>query len=644
MIDFFAQQEAARRRTWGLIAAYVLAVIAVVLAIAISIAALFGERKTSLNNGRGKQSYRLKSELVIPVGGGVLLLILLGTTYKLIQLGAGGSAVAQALGGVRVSPHTTDPDERKLLNVVEEMALASGMHVPPVYLLQKEGGINAFAAGFSLNDAVIGVTRGAILQLGRDELQGVIAHEFSHILNGDMRLNLRMIGVLHGLVAIALAGKIILRTTARMRSRGGKNDPRPALFAIGGILFVLGSLGMFAAKLIKLAVSRQREFLADASAVQYTRNPLGLAGALKQIAGFGSKLRSERAEEASHLFFADGLRGYFSGLLSTHPPVEERIKRLDASFSGQFIPPIPARAHQFLEEEPSVEGLTQLFSLRSESPRKVEVSEVVENVGHPTMKHLSYVQELLNGVPDELRRALRSPLDAMAVVFSLLMEDYGLSRIKQLEKLRSAYGGEFEKLVVRYAEMTREVSPYLKLPLIDLASEALVDLSKSQFLKFESQLSELIYADGRVSLFEFSLARSLVKNLTGFFRTEARSRKVADLFEAIPEFELVLSVLSWLNTEDRKLATRRFDAALASARRSKFYPHLSLKARLRSFEELDGAFSALSGLSPAEKNIVIEATISALLADGEVAAEEIELMRAMGSALDCPIPPLLPNL
>lgn len=173
---------------------------------------------------------------------------------------------------------------------------------------------------------------------------------------------------------------------------------------------------MFAAKLIKLAVSRQREFLADASAVQYTRNPLGLAGALKQIAGFGSKLRSERAEEASHLFFADGLRGYFSGLLSTHPPVEERIKRLDASFSGQFIPQIPARAHQFLEEEPSVEGLTQLFSLKSESPRKVEVSEVVENVSHPTMKHLSYVQELLNGVPDELRRVLRSPVDAMAVL------------------------------------------------------------------------------------------------------------------------------------------------------------------------------------------------------------------------------------
>ena len=257
---------------------------------------------------------------------------------------AGGTVVAERLGGRRVFPNTIDPAERRLLNVVEEMALASGVPVPPVFLLSEEQGINAFAAGYSPSDAVVGVTRGCAEQLTRDELQGVVAHEFSHILNGDMRLNMRLIGVLHGILLMGLIGRELLRLGAF--GGGGalatKTTAPPHLLVIGLAFMIIGFLGLFIGNLIKAAVSRQREYLADASAVQFTRNPEGIAGALKRIgaAVFGSKLATPRAAEASHMYFAEGI----SSLFATHPPLNDRIARIEPQWDGKYPAALPADA------------------------------------------------------------------------------------------------------------------------------------------------------------------------------------------------------------------------------------------------------------------------------------------------------------
>ena len=273
-------------------------------------------------------------QLFLLAAVGTLAVIALGSGFKTLELAQGGSSVATMLGGRLVAPTTTDPDERKLRNVVEEMAIAAGVPVPQVYLLPEEQGINAFAAGHSTSDAVVAVTAGAVRLLTRDELQGVIGHEFSHILNGDMRLNLRLMGIVFGILCLAVIGRVLLYT--RSRSSKDKN-PLPLL---GLALIVIGWIGVFFGRLIQAAVSRQREFLADASSVQFTRNPAGLAARSRKIGGlsFGSKLEAAHAEEASHMFFGNGMSESFFHLMETHPPLAERIRAIDPSFDGTFPP------------------------------------------------------------------------------------------------------------------------------------------------------------------------------------------------------------------------------------------------------------------------------------------------------------------
>src|SRR3954466_11848908 len=351
--DFFQRQSDARRNTKWLVVMFTLAVIGIVgttmFATALATGAM--QERQSYRGGRyGRRSFPWESTIMSGVAA--LGLIAGGSLFKIAQLSGGGTVVAERLGGRRVYPNTTDPTERRLLNVVEEMALASGVPVPAVFLLSEEMGINAFAAGHTPSDCVIGVTRGTAQQLTRDQLQGVVAHDFSHILNGDMRLDLRLMGVLYGILLMGLTGRELLRWGAFSggRSSNSRRDNSGLyLLAIGLTFMVVGFLGMLFGNLIKAAVSRQREFLADASAVQFTRNPEGIAGALKRIgaAVFGSKLISPRVAEASHMFFAEG----FASLFATHPPLETRIRAIDPDWDGQYPPAIPADAVVGIETE-----------------------------------------------------------------------------------------------------------------------------------------------------------------------------------------------------------------------------------------------------------------------------------------------------
>ena len=339
-MDFFENQEAARTKTRWLVFLFFIAVVFIIFSVYIAVRLIFFGLETKFGLEAAAAWGMWSPELFLAVTVVTLAIVSLGSLYKIVSLSGGGETVAGLLGGRPLDPNTTRLEERRLLNVVEEMALASGMPTPTVFVLPKEMGINAFAAGFTPSDAVIGVTEGSLQNLSRDELQGVIGHEFSHILNGDMRLNLRLMGVIHGILVIALIGYWMLRS---VRFTGGSGNRKSSgsgaivLLAIS-LLLVIGWIGVFFGRLIKSAVSRQREFLADSAAVQFTRDPGGLAGALKKIGGFvaGSKLETPHAEEASHFYFSNGLRPAFLQMLATHPPLATRIRRLEPGWDGVF--------------------------------------------------------------------------------------------------------------------------------------------------------------------------------------------------------------------------------------------------------------------------------------------------------------------
>jgi len=335
-MDFFAAQDEAHRRTKWLVVYYLIAVACMVVSIyAVVVSLFFVGRQKGIDLGMGDGWWM--PQVFVYVVGGTLMIIFFSSMFKIGTLKGGGAAVAQSLGGVKVTGNTKDPLEKQYLNIVEEMSIASGVPMPEVYVMRHEAGINAFAAGFSINDAVVAVTRGCLENLSRDELQGVIAHEFSHILNGDMRLNIRIMGILFGILVIAIIGGGIVRSMLYTRSSSRKEGGMPiALF--GFALMIIGYVGVFFARLIQSAVSRQREFLADASAVQFTRYPDGIAGALKKI-GFvagGSNITSEHANETAHFFFASGFSSFWQSIFATHPPLPDRIRAIDPGWDGKF--------------------------------------------------------------------------------------------------------------------------------------------------------------------------------------------------------------------------------------------------------------------------------------------------------------------
>src|ERR1039457_3972514 len=337
-MDFFERQDQARRNTKLLVVYFILGVAMLIVVVYAAALVIFTGVAARHHHGFDEQVQLAlwNPQVFFGAALGTLAVIALGSGFKTLELAAGGSTVATMLGGRLVDPSTSDPDERKLRNVVEEMALAAGVPVPQVYLLPDERGINAFAAGHSTSDAVVAVTAGAVKLLTRDELQGVIGHEFSHILNGDMRLNLRLMGIIFGILCLAIIGRVLLQTARGGGGRGRGQNPLPLL---GLALLIIGYIGVFFGRLIQAAISRQREFLADASSVQFTRNPGGITGALKKIGGRGepgSRLSHARAKELSHMFFGNGISEPFIGLLEPHPPLSDRIRVFDPNFDGKF--------------------------------------------------------------------------------------------------------------------------------------------------------------------------------------------------------------------------------------------------------------------------------------------------------------------
>jgi Zn-dependent protease with chaperone function len=637
--DFFERQDVARRNTTRLVVLFVLAVLAIVASIyLLLVVALSFGAPDAYAPGLDRSIAFDPAVLGLAIAG-TLLVVGGGSLFKIAQLRSGGRVVAEHLGGRLLNPDTTEPFERQVLNVVEEMAIASGMTAPPVYFLDEEDGINAFAAGFTPGDAVIGITRGSAERLTRDELQGVVAHEFSHILNGDMRLNIRLIGLLHGILIIGMLGYFLLRMTAFSgsrvrRSRQGGN-PLP-LVAIGLGLMVVGFFGTFFGNLIKAAVSRQREFLADASAVQFTRDPGGIAGALRKIGGFGqgSAIRSPNAPEASHMFFGRATSG-FSALFSTHPPLAERIRRVDPSWDGTY----PAVTGQAASAPVARPGGRSGFAPASPGGGAVGVDRALASIGQPDASHLAYAARLLEALPPALKAAAHESYGARAAVYALLLDARNDPRKVQLEHLgRAADPGVYAE-VTRLAPAVAALDVRARLPLVEIALPALRALTELEYRRFRQNVQALVDADQHIDAFEWSLQRILLHDLEAHYGHSTppgvRYRTLAPLER---QAELLLSILAHAGHRENGQAERAFHEARN---------RLGLAGmRLRPREEgrldaLDRALADLELAAPGVKKQVLDAAVACITADRQVTAAETELLRAVSTSLGCPMPPIV---
>ena len=656
--DFFQQQDDARRGTARLVVLFSLAVLAIVVSVELLLAATMGFLSRDPETNEIDWTAVADPRLLLLAVGGTLVVVGGGSLYKVAQLRGGGRVIAEELGGRLVDGGTSDPVERRLLNVVEEMAIASGASTPPVYMMDGESGINAFAAGFAPQDAVIGVTRGAATTLDRDELQGVIAHEFSHILNGDMRLNIRLMGLLHGIFLIGMIGYFVLRTsfyTGGGRSRDGKGAV--PILALGAGLALVGFAGTFFGNLIKAAVSRQREFLADSSAVQFTRHPGGIAGALKKIGGFatGSKVENPNAPQASHMFFGRATSG-FSALFSTHPPLGERIRRIDPSWSGEFpelpdagdaVPGAvaPPAAAGFAGAETGAAagpGASSPAGAEAGAPAGPGIANAVGQVGQPTPAHVEYAATLLDRLPEPVVAAAHEPYGARALVYALLLDREPGPRRLQLAHLEEAADDGVHEETVRLAPVVERLDPRARLPVLEIALPALRALTTWQYRRFQENVVALVEADQVIDLFEWSLQRILLRDMQASFGRSGpmrvRHRSASGVQSSLA---VLLSVLAYVGNRERRAAEGAFAAGwlVLPLPERRLLPHEEC-----GFTALDAALVELDRAAPQVKKQALEAAVACIAADREVTVEEGELLRAISAWIGCPMPPILTDL
>lgn len=658
-MDFFSHQDQARKRTGHLVILFAFAVVTLIVLLNLMIAAAMWYSNTaaaSLESLPEIFNY-MKPEQWLLVSGGVLVIVGGASLVKWLMLRGGGKTVAESLGGRLLNPDTKDFYEKRLLNVVEEMSIASGMPVPPIYILDDQS-INAFAAGYQPSDAVLGVTKGTMEQLSRDQLQGVIAHEFSHIFNGDMRLNIRLMAILFGILFIGMIGRFILESAmhSRRRSSNDKNNPLPFM-AIGLGLIVIGYGGVFFGNLIKAAVSRQREFLADASAVQFTRNPDSIGGALKVIGhGAGTEIHSPERDETAHLFFGQAMPFRFSWF-KTHPPLEERIQRVDKHWDGQYLAPqsrrdaeaeVPDIAAAAAREQSAQEKLQSVemvattaiaagAALAGNPKHNIEYSPPSQNPPQPASDQGVSDNEALSRLTD----AAHETYSARALVFVLLLAPVTRPvHEQQLDIIRQQHGQDLFKISLRLTQLIGKIKAEQRLPLVEKAIPALKQLSPDQYREFRQTVVQLAKADGEIDIFEWCLYRLVLRYLEPTFEdvkpVKAKYNKPQQLY---PELATVLSYLAHYGHDSQQAAEDAFAQAIEAAgfddKKMKLQP-----ASSRSLKPLNLALAKLTEAYPHVKGRALKAMIACIKADGSLRAVELDLVRTIAAILECPVPGL----
>lgn len=623
-MDFFKHQGRARKFTFVLIFLLILALVGVFIAVYVLITVLFFLFSYDEIRHTFPESTPLNDWRLIVFYSSVILLFIGGVSlYRIGSLSGGGHVVASSLGGNPLRRDTQDFDERRLLNVVEEMAIASGIPVPPVYLLEEKG-INAFAAGYSPQDAVIGVTRGCIETLTRDELQAVIAHEFSHIFNGDMRLNINLIGVVYGIMAIGLIGA----QAARL------NGERTSFISMIGFCFIcIGAVGTFFGNLIKASVSRQREYLADASAVQFTRNPLGMTGALKQIGASPTHgiISNSSAAEYSHMYFAKGVSGFLSGLFSTHPQLEKRIKRIEPNWDGKFP---KYRQSRKLPKQPASTAKEKADQMRQKIGKTIPILMGVESIGKPNQHHLDLASKLIAEIPESIKEAARNPYGARAVLYALLLNHEANVQRTQLYQLNQFAEKDLAEMTSAVAEKISKLDRKHRLPLAEMTLGSLKLLTPTQYKHFMANLEVLINADNKIDMFEWVVLRIVKKHLGPPYTQQPKYHRLEKLNGYI---SYLISTLAWVGQRDPVEVKKAFAAGADTVGIAEMTlvskKHIGLSKLGQVLDKLD-----LFDMNCKKK--LIAACANCIVADDKVTDKESELMRAISESFGCPMPPL----
>jgi len=632
-VNFFDAQDRARRSTRWLVIVYVVATALIVAGVTLVVAVAFhmvGE------TGRPADPSILVATAILAT-----LLIIGATVYKTARLSSGGGRVAIDMGGTLVPADVYDPLRRRLRNVIEEMAIASGVPVPEIYVLEQEMGINAFAAGFTPGDAAIAVTRGTLETLDRDELQGVIAHEFSHILNGDMRLNIRMMGVLFGIMVLGIIGRLILRGgyySGLGSSRRNKNAP--AFMIIGVGLALLGWIGLFCARLVKAAVSRQREFLADASAVQFTRQSEGIASALKKIGGYTahSYIRSIDPEEVSHMLFAGGI-SRLTSLFATHPPLIERIRALDPGFSEDDYPVVAEQLRSGATRHASIEG--QAGGLVEEQATGTIPASIPDAVARPDPQQLAFAGQLRRSIPSEIYAAAHSPEQAWILTLALALDRNAPHSERQLRFVDEQLGVERGEQVRRYFGQISKIGARYRLPILEIAFPALKRRPVPQLEYLLELVRRIIELDGEVDLYEYCFFRILTNSLEQAEDPSGRRKGRRSTKKAVRQ--AAIDLLRTVARHGHSSQEARADAFRAGAAE---FGRWASDAEYRdetllTVPVLDRSLNVLARTNSAGRKSLLQAVGKTVSHDGKLSVPEAELLRAICASLDCPLPPIL---
>lgn len=623
-MNFFREQERARRESSRLIWYFVASIAVIVVAIDVAGAVALSMSGKTIHLGHLPMSYHLS---VIAL---VLLVVAGGALWQISQLNGGGHAVAAMVGGRLIGNNTRDYHERRLLNVVEEMAIASGIAIPAVYVLEGEQGLNAFAAGFSPNEAVVAVTRGLLVTMNRDQLQGVVGHEMSHILNGDMRLNIRLLAMLHGLLVVYLLGRYVTEISARSRDRG------VAPFALFGLAVIaLGWLGVLLGRIIQAAVSRQREFLADASSVQFTRNPDGIGLALRKLAGASrhSLINNSNAEKVSYMCLGATTSGMMHGLWATHPPIEERIRKI----YGRSMPPeIPK------EEPPADSALSsatikgaehQFGSFKAEGLAQAAV--ILGAVGQRNDASMQHAQHLARSLPVEFESALRDPHGARLIVYAAMINLEG--SLTELEPVLARITDAAERdEVKRHRQTIASLGRTQRISIVELACPALRQLPAPDRMLFLAALKDLAFADNRLDpaeLLLFTIIRHRIE-----MRPRAEASKLVSLSQIAPVLAPVLALLA--NCSQLSNRATAF-AAGAAQLKTDVGTLVYIPPERQALQQISAGFALMRNLKPLAKEIFLTACVTIVLHDSEIGPEEIEILRAFCAVLDVPFPSVL---
>jgi len=639
-VDFFARQEAARRTTRWLVLAFLVSVILVVAAVDAVVVVLLGSAKPGASSAGA-----------VAVSTVVVLCIVCGASlYKTLTLRSGGSVVARAMGATRVQRSSGDLALTRLHNVVEEMAIASGVTMPEVYVLEDEDGINAFAAGHSPADAAVVVTRGAIARLKREELQGVIAHEFSHVLNGDTRLYLRLLGMTFGLLAIAIVARFVLRSGVRGGSRDRKGGAAAIMLAALAVM-ALGYIGVFFGRLLQAAVSRNRERLADASSVQFTRNPQGLSGALLKIAGVpsGSRLVAPQAEQVAHMLFAPGMQR----LMRTHPSIEERLEAISPGFKREQLPSLAAAAARDAERQLLADAPVAVDAEKS-SPAgedsgaaspfvpaalrgvlRAAGPAIAAQVGLLQTQHVQYAERARLAIPAALREFADSAEHARALVLTVLLSHEPDVEQKQRAILSRTFGAAVAEGVLKMRPLADSLAPELRLPAVQQLFPTLRRLTLMDRQQLQGAVMQLAQADSRIDVFECCLALLLSSSLRDEMEHGALHGS-ATLRQEAAATKTLFSVIATQGNADASQAAQAYDAGIARVLPELTLPYAPIDAWPRALAD---ALQRLAALRPLEKKTLIEGLVNCVSHDGRLTTAESELLRTTCAVLHCPLPP-----